>query len=150
MITEEQEDGNAVMNANERNNEEVEITKEGRIDESLETVASSRSTSSHDLTIATDEEDDGAAVEGDKAGNTNHIEVEWDEEATAETTAESHCDDDTMATVEVPDGNADYLRDELYKRLREEPALLNWLHTSVTNGIFYWDLEVRVHVVVIH
>jgi len=47
----------------------------------------------------------------------------------------------TAPVVEVQPGNADYLRNELYKRLREEPDQLLWLHNSVTDGMFYWDLQ---------
>jgi len=71
--------------------------------------------------------------------NDKDEESDADSEKTAGTTATTGTQSTTQTAP--PDGNADYLRHELYKRLREEPDLLNWLHISVTEGIFYWDLE---------
>jgi PAS domain S-box-containing protein len=37
--------------------------------------------------------------------------------------------------------NADYLKRELYERVRTDPALFDWLQAGSLDGIWYWDLE---------
>ena len=39
------------------------------------------------------------------------------------------------------DDNGEYLRDELYARIRNEPELFDWLQQASIDGLFYWDLE---------
>jgi PAS domain-containing protein len=34
-----------------------------------------------------------------------------------------------------------YLRDELYRRLREDPTMFDWIQRALGDGLWYWDLE---------
>lgn len=34
-----------------------------------------------------------------------------------------------------------YLKDELYRRMREEPHMFDWIQTALGDGVWYWDLE---------
>ncbi len=40
---------------------------------------------------------------------------------------------------------ADYLREELYRRVREEPQIFDFLQDGSLDGIWYWDIEQPEH-----